>query len=172
MIPLVIVVAVADNGVIGRDGALPWRLGTDLRRFKALTTGHPMIMGRRSWDAVGRPLPGRESIVLTRDRTFRAEGAHVVHGWEDAKATAVRLADRLGAAAAIVFGGAEIYRVALPETERVHLTEVHARPDGDTAFPPFDRAAFRETGRENHPAGPRDEHPFTYVDLVRRSATD
>ena len=170
-LPLTIVVAVAANGVIGRDNALPWRLRTDLRRFKALTIGHPMIMGRRSWDAVGRPLPGRESVVLTRDRDFRPEGAHVAHDWAGAKALATRLAGGMGAGAVIVFGGAEIYRIALPETERIHLTEVHARPDGDTLFPHFDRACFRETWREDHSASEQDEHPFSFVDLWRQPAS-
>lgn len=165
--PLVVVVAAAENGVIGRDNALPWRLSTDLRRFKALTMGKPMIVGRRNWEAIGRALPGRETIVMTRRPDFRAEGAQVARDWTEAKALAEEAADRLGAAEIIVGGGAEIYRLALPEAERMHLTRVHARPPGDVFFPPYDPALFVETFRELHPAGPRDEHPFTYIDLAR-----
>ena len=164
---LAIVVAVAENGIIGRDNGLPWRLKTDLRRFRELTWGKPMIMGRKSWDSLGRPLPGRESVVLTRDRTFRAAGAHVVHDWNDAKCLACALAGPMSATDIAVIGGAEIFRLALPEADRLHLTIVKASPAGDVAFPSYDAAAFRETGREDHAAGPEDEHAFTFVDLVR-----
>jgi dihydrofolate reductase len=165
---LAIVVAIAENGVIGRDNQLPWRLKTDLRRFRELTWGKPMIMGRKSWDSLGRPLPGRESVVLTRDRAFRAEGAHAAHDWDDAKRIACDLASRMGSAEIAVIGGAEIFRLAIPETAVLHLTIVRAHPEGDVVFPPYDPAAFRETGREEHPPGPDDEHAFAFVDLVRR----
>ena len=165
---LSIVVAVAENGVIGRDNALPWRLRTDLRRFRALTWGKPIVMGRRNWESIGRPLPGRETIVLTRDPGFRAEGAHVVHDWPAALALARDLAERLSATEAAIVGGAEIYRLALPEAGTLRLTLVHARPDGDIVFPPYDEEAFAETARESHPAGPEDQHAFTFVDLARR----
>jgi dihydrofolate reductase len=166
---LAIVVAVAENGVIGRDNGLPWRLKTDLRRFRELTWGKPMIMGRKSWDSLGRPLPGRESVVLTRDHTFRPDGAHVVHAWDAAKRLACALAGQMGAAEVAVIGGAEIFRLALPEAEKLHLTIVKASPEGDVVFPSYEAAAFRETEREDHPAGPDDEHAFTFVDLVRRA---
>lgn len=165
MIPLAIVVAVADNGVIGRNNGLVWRLKTDLRRFRALTLERPMILGRRTWDSIGGPLPGRRTIVVTRDPTFRAEGAAVVHDWAAARAKATELAGTADAAA--VAGGAEIYALALPEAARLHLTLVHARPEGDVRFPDYDRTAFRETLRQDHRAGPDDEHPFTFVDLAR-----
>ncbi|QGY02114.1 dihydrofolate reductase [Methylobacterium mesophilicum SR1.6/6] len=155
-----LVVAVARNGVIGRDNGLAWHLSSDLKRFKALTMGKPMLMGRRTWDSIGRPLPGRRSLVLTRDRGFRAEGAEVVHGWDDALAAA-------SGEELMVVGGAEIYALALPEADRLHLTEVAADPEGDVRFPDFDRARFRETFREAHPAGPRDEHAFAFVDWER-----
>lgn len=164
---LAIVVAIAENGVIGRDNQLPWRLKTDLRRFRELTWGKPMIMGRKSWDSLGRPLPGRESVVLTRDRSFQAEGAHVAHDWDDAKRIACDLASRMGSAEVAVIGGAEIFRLAMPEAAALHLTLVSARPEGDVVFPPYEPAAFRETRREEHPPGPDDEHAFTFVDLVR-----
>lgn len=166
-LPLVIVVAVAQNGVIGRDNDLPWRQRTDLRRFRALTLGRPMIVGRRNWEAIGRPLPGRELIVLTRRPDYVASGARVAGSWAAAKRMAREAAHAMKANAIVVGGGADIYAMALPETARIHLTRIEARPDGDVLFPPFEADDFRETLRENHPAGPRDDHPFTFVDLVR-----
>ncbi len=166
--PLIIVVAVAANGVIGRDNRLLWHIRSDLRRFRELTWGRPMIMGRKTFESIGKPLPGRETVVLTRDPAFAAEGIHVAHTWDEAVATAERLARARGANAVAVVGGAEIYALALPHAERIHLTEVHASPVGDARFPVFDRAAFRERSRKHHPAGPNDEHPFTTVDLERR----
>lgn len=136
-IPLVAVAAVAENGVIGRDNDLPWRLGTDLRRFRAITMGKPLIVGRRNWDSIGRPLPGRDMIVLTRRRDFSADGVRVVNDWDEARALASEIAARSGAAEAIVGGGAEIYRLAMPEIAALRLTLVHARPAGDVVFPPM-----------------------------------
>lgn len=155
-----LVVAAARNGVIGRDNGLIWHLSSDLKRFKALTMGKPMLMGRRTFQAIGRPLPGRRSLVLSRDRGFEAPGAETVHDWDEALATA--RADEL-----MVVGGGEIYALALPQADRIHLTEVDTAPDGDARFPEFDRSAFRETLREFHPAGGRDEHAFVFVDLER-----
>jgi dihydrofolate reductase len=166
--PLIIVAAVADNGVIGRDNKLIWRLKTDLRRYRDLTLGKPMIMGRKTYESIGRPLPGRETIVLTRDPEFSAEGVHVARDWHEAMAMGDEVAERMGADAIVVAGGAEIYRLALPQAARIHLTEVHALPQGDTVFPAFERTAFREVARRSHPAGPDDEHPFTFIDLERR----
>ncbi|KST56864.1 diacylglycerol kinase [Methylobacterium sp. GXS13] len=157
---IALVVAVARNGVIGRDNGLAWHLSSDLKRFKALTMGKPMLMGRRTWASIGRPLPGRRTLVLTRDPGFRAEGAEIVHDWDAAVAAAA-------APELMVVGGAEIYALALPHADRLHLTEVEAEPEGDVRFPAFHRAAFREAFREAHPAGPRDEHAFAFVDWVR-----
>ena len=171
-LPLTIVVAVAENGVIGRDNALPWRLRGDLRRFRAITWGKPMIVGRRNWDAIGRPLPGRETVVLSRQHGFSPDGARAASDWEEAKHVATELAGMLGADEIIVAGGAEIYRLALPETSRLRITRVHARPPGDVVLPPVDEAAFEEVFRETHPAGPEDEHAFTFVDLARRALPD
>ncbi|WP_375457684.1 dihydrofolate reductase [uncultured Enterovirga sp.] len=167
-VPLAIVVALAENGVIGRDNALPWRLRTDLRRFRDLTWGKPMIMGRRCWDAIGRPLPGRETVLMTRSRGVSPMGAHVASSWEEAKALASRLAAGMGSEEIAVVGGAEIYRLALPETDRLHLTRVHDETPGDVLFPAYDAGSFRETFRERHEAGEADEHAFTFIDLVRR----
>ena len=168
--PLAIVVALAENGVIGRDNRLIWRLKTDLRRFRDLTVGKPMIIGRRTHESIGRPLPGRETVVLTRDKGFSAEGLHVAHAWDEALARAERLAERMGAPEIVVGGGAEIFRLALPEAQRLFLTLVHAEPEGEIVFPPFDRGAFREVRREPRPKGPDDEHAFTFIDLERRPA--
>ena len=169
MIPVSIVVAVAQNGVIGRDNTLAWRLRTDLRRFKQLTLGKPMIMGRKTFESIGRPLPGRETVVLTRDRGFHVPGVQIARDWGEAVRVAGALANRLGAAEIAVVGGAEVFRLALPNTSRIHLTEVHAQPDGDVRFPDYDRSLFAEISREDHPASADDEHAFAFVDLVRRT---
>lgn len=160
---IALVLAMADNGVIGHAGKIPWRIPEDMRRFKALTIGKPVMMGRRTWDSLPRkPLVGRKNIVITRDNSFRAEGAVVVHSLDDALAAA----RKAGANEASIIGGAEIYRAALPVADLVHLTEVHAEPAGDVRMIPFDRAIWRETMREDHSgeAG----HGFSYVTLERR----
>lgn len=168
-IPLILVVAVAENGVIGRDNQLLWRLRTDLKRFRELTMAKPMIMGRKTFDSIGKPLPGRETIVLTRDTGFSVPGVHVVHRWDEAVAKGEELAGSMGADAVAVVGGAEIYRIALPYVQTIYLTEVAAATEGDAFFPPVDRSQFRETARIAHPKGPDDEYPFTFIDLERRS---
>lgn len=168
--PLSIVVALADNGVIGRDNKLIWRLKTDLKRFRELTIGKPMIIGRKTHESIGRPLPGRETVVLTRDKNFTTEGVHVVHSWDEALSRAEQLADSMGAAEITIGGGAEIYRLALPMAQRLFLTLVHTEPEGEAVFPDYDRGAFREVRRQPQPRGPEDEHAFTFVDLERRPA--
>jgi dihydrofolate reductase len=170
-VPVVLVVAVARNGVIGRDNGLPWRLSSDLKRFKEVTMGKPLIVGRRNHEAIGRPLPGRETVVLTHDRAFREPGVHVAHEVADALGLAEALAEEMGADEIICAGGGEIYEQFMPKASRMRLTEVDAEPDGDVFFPKYDPAHWRETFREEHPAGGRDDHAFTYRDLVRiRSA--
>lgn len=146
----------ADNGVIGRDNALPWRLPADLKRFKAQTIGRPMIMGRKTFESFPSPLPGRRHIVLTRDRGWQAAGAEVVHSPAEALALA-------GADAAII-GGADVFALFLDSADRVELTEVHAAPDGDTRVPAF--VGWRETFREAHPAE-GDRPAYSFVTLVR-----
>lgn len=158
---ITLVVALAENGVIGRDNGLAWHLRSDLRRFKALTMGKPMLMGRKTYESIGKPLPGRRTLVLTRDRGFSAEGVTTVHDWADA------LAEAKDAEELMVVGGGEIYRLALPHADRLHLTEVAGCPDGDTRFPDIDRHLFRETLREAHAAGEHDERAFSFVDLER-----
>lgn len=168
MIPLTIVAAVADNGVIGRDNGLIWRLKSDLRRFRAITLGKPMIMGRKTFDSIGRPLPGRETVVLTRSPGFPADGVRVARSWEEAVALGEEIAAARGLGEVIVAGGAEVYRLALPRARLLRLTLVHAAPEGDALFPDYEPSAYRTLARESHGAGPDDEHPFTFVDLERR----
>jgi len=149
----------ADNGVIGVDGALPWRIPGELRRFKAMTMGKPMVMGRKTFASFPAPLPGRRHIVLTRDREWRAEGAEVAHS----PAEALELAGDVPEVA--VIGGAEVF--ALFDADRVELTEVHAAPAGDTIVPPFEPAEWRETAREDFPGG-AGHPPYSFVTLERR----
>jgi dihydrofolate reductase len=141
-----LILARADNGVIGDKGGLPWRLPDDLRRFKALTIGKPIIMGRKTWESLPRkPLPGRTNIVVTRHRDFAAEGAVVVHSLEEA----LDRAQQKNPVEIMVIGGAEIFAAALPRADRVHLTEIHAEPDGDVRFPAFAPQQWREIARED-----------------------
>lgn len=141
---LTLIAAVAKNGVIGSNNTLPWRLPEDLRRFKALTLNHPIIMGRKTWESLGRPLPGRSNIVITRDRRFKATGCIVA----DSLAAAL---DACGETEeAFVIGGAEIYALAMPLAQCLQLTEIHQEFQGDTCFPELDRTSWRETAREGH----------------------
>ena len=165
---LVAVVARSRNGVIGANNELPWRLSSDLKRFKTLTMGKPMIMGRRTWDSIGRPLPGREIIVLTRDPHFKAEGAHVATSPAAALATARRLASIVEASEIIIAGGEDVFRAFLDQTDRIELTEVALDIVGDAYFPPLDTAQWRVTAHEAPPRGPKDEVDFVYVTLERR----
>jgi dihydrofolate reductase len=167
-LPLSLIVAVARNGVIGGDNKLLWRLSSDLKRFKALTMGKPLIMGRKTWDSIGRALPGRESIIVTRDHHFRAEGVHVVHNLSDALRKAEECADRLGADEAMVIGGAELYRQMIDQCRTLYVTEVEASPQGDAHFVEIDRALWREVHRERHDIGPQDEIAFSFVDYRRQ----
>jgi dihydrofolate reductase len=144
---VVLVVAAAANGVIGRDGAMPWHLPEDLKRFKRMTVGHAVVMGRRTFEAIGRPLPGRHNIVLTRDRAFRADGVTVAPNLAEAIAAA-GLDPRARDEAIFVIGGGEIYALALPIATRVELTRVHATPEGDTFFPPLDPREWRLAARQ------------------------
>lgn len=157
---LFLVAAVSANGVIGANGTMPWHLPADLKRFKALTIGHPMVMGRKTFDSLPGLLPGRRHIVITRDRDWQAEGAEVAHSLDEA----VELAD---AAEVAVIGGGEIYALALPRAARVELTEIKAEFAGDTHMPPLG-PGWRETVREDHPAE-AGRPAFAFVTLTRSS---
>ena len=139
---VVLVAAVAANGVIGARGRLPWHLPEDLKHFKALTLGHPVIMGRKTWESLGRPLPGRENIVVTRSAGYEAPGASVAASLEAALALCA------GEPVAFVIGGSELYAAALPIADALVLTEIHRDYDGDARFPAFDRKNWRETQRK------------------------
>ncbi len=167
-LPIVLVAAIADNGVIGDDNRLIWRLKTDLRHFRSLTLGRPVVMGRKTFQSIGKPLPGRETIMLTRDPGFAPEGVHPAVSLDEAIALAQRLGAAMGADSVTVAGGADVYRQVLPLADRLELTLVHAMPEGDALFPHWDRDAFVAGSREDHPAGPEDEHPFTFATFRRR----
>lgn len=162
---LVLVVARARNGVIGNAGALPWHIPADLKHFKAITVGKPVIMGRKTFDSIGKPLPGRHNIVLTRDAGWQAEGVTVVANLAEAIAAA-GLDPRTRADAIMIVGGAQIYAEALPSATRIEVTEIDAAPDGDTVMPPFDPARWREVSRRSHPAA-GDTPGYSFVTLVR-----
>lgn len=156
-----LIAAVAENGVIGRNNALPWRLPADLRRFRRITMGHPIVMGRRSYEAIGRPLPGRTNIVVTRRSDYTAPGCTVVHSLDEALARAA------GAPETFVIGGAQLYAEALPRAHRLYLTRVHAEIPGDTLFPPVDWSPWREIEREHHEADPEHAHAYTFITFER-----
>ena len=137
-LPLVLVAAVARNGVIGGRNRLLWRLPSDLKRFKVLTMGKPLVMGRKTFESVARPLPGRETIVVTRDHRFSAEGVRVAHGLEEGLALAVERAAAMGAGAIVVAGGGELYAETIDRADRLAITEVALEPEGDARFPPID----------------------------------
>lgn len=164
-----LIVAAARNGAIGRGGALPWHLPADLKRFKQLTLGKPILMGRKTFDSIGRPLPGRANIVITRDRSYAPAGVTVVHGFDDALGKAREAAKQLGADEIVVIGGADIFRLALPVADRLHLTEVHADVRGDTFFPAFDRAEWAETLREDRKSDGADGMAYSFVVLERHA---
>ena len=167
-IAIVIVVAVADNGVIGRDNAMPWRLSSDLKRFKMLTMGKPVLMGRRTFLSIGKPLPGRTNIVVSRNRTFTAPGVLVAGDLAAALSAAYGDALRRGTGEIAIIGGTDIFAQCLPLADRLEITHVHARPDGDTFLPPIDQSQWRAVSRSEHPAGPKDEASFTCVSYVRK----
>ena len=165
--PLVLVAAVAENSVIGRAGGLPWRLKTDLKRFRALTVGHPVVMGRRTFLSFGQPLKHRTNIVITRNPDFAAAGVVVAPSLKAAMEVAEGDALRRGAAAIVIGGGADIYAETIDRAARLEITYVHARPKGDTMFPAIDPAQWRETARREYAAGPDDEAAFTTLTYVR-----
>lgn len=164
---IALIVAMATNRVIGDKGDLPWRISADLKHFKATTMGKPMVMGRRTFASIGRALPGRANIVITRNRDFAADSVDVAHDAEEALVLARRRAAETGADEIMIIGGAAIYEAFLPLADRLYLTEVHEIVDGDTRFPDFDRADWREVAREDRD----DVHsaPVSFVTLERRA---
>jgi dihydrofolate reductase len=163
-----LVVAAARNGVIGKDGALPWRLSSDLKRFKANTIGRPVIMGRKTYQSIGKPLPGRDNIVVTRDPGFAPDGVFAVPGVGAALELGRAKAKQAGAVEVCVIGGGEIYRQTFDLADRLVVTFVDAEIEGDTRFPMIDSEVWREISSENHPAGEKDSHATRHVVLERR----
>ncbi|MES2835634.1 MAG: dihydrofolate reductase [Pseudomonadota bacterium] len=171
--PLSLVVARARNGVIGRDGGLPWRLRSDLQRFKAITIGKPCLMGRQTWESLPlKPLPGRLNIVMTRDQSYEADGmargALVCASLDEAIEIAREQAAEDGMDEICLIGGQQLFADALPRAKRLYITEVEAEPEGDTLFPAFDEAAWVEVSSEHHEPGEKDDHAFTFRVLDRR----
>ncbi|MDX2155362.1 MAG: dihydrofolate reductase [Hyphomicrobiaceae bacterium] len=162
-----LVVAAARNGVIGRDGDMPWRMPSSLKQFRRLTMGRPMIMGRKTAEAIGRALDGRDTIVVTRNPAFKMNGAHIVGSLKEAFAVAILCAETRGADEIVVVGGGEIYRAAMPYATGVHLDVVEAVIAGDTTFPDLDPAEWREASRSRLAASSGDEHPATAVTYER-----
>ncbi|MCZ2328643.1 dihydrofolate reductase [Bartonella sp. F02] len=167
-VPVYLIAAVSQNGVIGREGAMPWHLSTDLQRFKALTLGKPIIMGRKTWDSLGRPLPGRTNIVITRDRTFKAEGAVIVHSLSEACSLAEKVVVRDGADAIFIIGGGEIFQQGLAIADKIFLTEILAFIEGDRFFPVFDKKEWTIVEVQSIPAGEKDSHPTRFVIYERQ----
>jgi dihydrofolate reductase len=162
-------VARARNGVIGKDGKLPWRLKSDLALFKQVTMFKPVIMGRKTWDSLPfKPLPGRLNVVLSKDGSFEPNGAVVCESFGEALEIAREQAAEDGAEEVCVIGGAALYALALPRAHRIYLTEVDAEPEGDVTMPAFDETAWKEVRREAHPAGEGDDHAFVFRVLERR----
>ena len=165
---IVLVAAIGDNSVIGRDGQLPWRLKSDLQHFRKVTMNRPMIMGRKTLESIGKPLPGRTNIVLTRDLALVAPGAVLATSLDAALSFARADAAKRGVDEIMVIGGSDIFAATMPMADRLEITHVHASPEGDVLFPPIDPEVWQETSREEHFAGPADDANFTLVTYVRR----
>jgi len=168
-VKLSLIAAMTENGVIGRDNAMPWRLSSDLKRFKALTMGKPVIMGRKTWESIGRPLTGRLNIVISRDPAFKAEGARIAHTLAQAQTLAVNAAQKAGLDEIFVIGGSKIFGQALPRADKMYLTEILTHLEGDTYFPPFVPDDWQAVFSEMLPAGERDDYPTRFVIYKRCS---
>ncbi|WP_455481597.1 dihydrofolate reductase [Bartonella sp. B35(2025)] len=166
--PVYLIAAVAKNNVIGRKGAIPWRLSTDLQRFKALTLGRPIIMGRKTWDSLKHPLSGRTNIVITRNCTFTAEGAIIAHSFSEAYCIAKSVASKDGADAIFIIGGGEIFQQALSIAGKIFLTEVLDSIEGDSFFPVFDKEEWTIVQMQYIPEGDKDSHPTRFVVYERK----
>lgn len=164
---LALIWAMSRNRTIGRNNALPWHLSEDLKYFKRVTMGKPIIMGRKTWESIGRPLPGRANIVITKDHAFTAPGIKVVHCLEDALSLAESIGLIDGAEEAVVIGGAQIYALALPMADRLYLTQVHAEVEGDAHFPVFDLTQWEELGRDDFSASGPNPYDYSFVVLER-----
>jgi len=165
---IVIVAAIGENNVIGRDGALPWRLRSDLKHFRQVTLNRPVIMGRKTYVSIGKPLKDRTNIVLTSDLGLVAPGAVLATSMDAAFAYARQDAEKRGVDEIMVIGGSDVFAAAMPKAARLEITHVHASPEGDSYFPPIDPQVWREAAREKHAAGPDDDASFTVATYLRR----
>lgn len=168
MIKLSVIVAVAENGVVGRNNALPWYLPEDLQYFKRTTLGKPIVMGRRTFESIGRPLPGRTNIVISANPKYSVEGVSVVSSLEQALELAEEVALIDGTEELMVIGGATVYAAAIPQADRLYVTEVHASVKGDAYLPDIDWERWRECGREHHKAVDPNPYDFSFVVYDRR----
>jgi dihydrofolate reductase len=164
---IILVAAVAENGVIGEGGRLPWRLKSDMAHFRAVTMGKPVVMGRKTYASIGAPLKGRTNIVVSRDKVFAAPGVLVTASLSTALEAAQGDALRRGADAVAVIGGADLYAQCMDRADRLVITKVHLRPTGDTKFPLIDASVWSAGRRSEHPAGPGDEAGFTVIEYDR-----
>lgn len=167
MVKLSLIVAVAENGVIGKDNGLPWKISSDLKYFREITMGKPIIMGRKTFQSIGRPLPGRINIVITRDTTFAPEGVITAHSLEMALEVGMNLALVKKVDEVMVIGGAQIYDLCLPEADRLYLTRVHGDVSGDAVFPPLNSGDWLEASAERFTAGKNDSHDYSIIVLER-----
>lgn len=167
MIRTSLIVAAAENGVIGKDNNMPWKISSDLKYFKRITMDKPIIMGRKTFQSIGKPLPGRVNIVITRDTTFAPEGVITAHSVEMALDVAKGMAEVKGLKEVMVIGGAQIYELCLPEADRLYLTRIHAEIDGDASFPELDPKDWLEYSSEHHVAGEKDSHDYSFIVLDR-----
>lgn len=165
---IVLVAAIGENNVIGRNGQLPWRLKSDLQHFRRLTLNKPVVMGRRTFESIGKLLKDRTNIVVTRDLSRAASGAVLATSIEAALAYAHDDAKRRGVDEIMVIGGNDVFAATLPLADRLEITHVHAAPDGDVFFPPIDSGVWREVSRQDYPAGPQDDAPFTVAAYEKR----
>ncbi|MGI8782808.1 MAG: dihydrofolate reductase [Acidobacteriota bacterium] len=162
---LSLIVAMSANGVIGRNGGLPWKLSTDLKRFKQRTMGHHLVMGRKTFEAIGRPLPGRTTVVISRQQGYAPEGVLIARSLEEALAMTGQDTE------VFVAGGGQIYALALERANRMYLTRVHAEIDGDTYFPKYDESQWKLVEREDHPADAANEYPFSFLTFTKMPRT-
>lgn len=165
---IVLVAAIGANNVIGRDGQLPWRLKSDLAHFRRLTINKPVVMGRKTYQSIGKPLKDRSNIVISRDADFSVPGVLTAPSFEAALALARQDTERRGADEIMIIGGSDIFAAALPLADRLEITHVHASPQGDVVFPPIDPAVWREISRTEHAAGPDDDASFAVAAYLRR----
>jgi dihydrofolate reductase len=164
---VVLVAAIGENDVIGREGQLPWRLSSDLKHFKQVTMNRPLIMGRKTFESIGRALPGRTNIVLSRDLSLRAPGCVLATTWDAAFLFAREDAQKRGVDEVMIVGGSDIFAETMGVADRLEITRVHMSPEGDVRFPPIDPQAWREVRRERHPRGPHDDAEFTILTFER-----